>query len=56
MNHDDIVVWPNDFIEPSWCYLDELEYYGHDLSDDYYIIPFGTDEYYEFLDSQHGIE
>lgn len=50
MSNDDVVVWA----DGTWCFGDELSQMTH-LSDDYYVLECGTDEYYEFL-AKEGLE
>jgi hypothetical protein len=47
---ESICLWPNGV----WCYVEEIEGMNH-MSDDYRIIPFGTDEYWNFLLSEEAM-
>lgn len=45
---EDVIVWGDSDVHPTWCYRYELDQYSH-MSDDYSVVSFGTKEYDEFF-------
>lgn len=43
MKTDDIALWA----DGSWCYGDEFEEFSRHKSDDFEIVPYGCDRYWE---------
>ena len=44
----DVFVWPDDMVGPTWCFREDAGGYNH-MSDDFRVLPEGSDEAEEFL-------
>ena len=51
LNAEDIMVWPDDMLDPTWCYRDELEEMNH-MSDDYITLYVDSESWIKHVESQ----
>ena len=49
----DVFVWPDDMTGPTWCFREDAGDYTH-MSDDYRVLPEGSDEAEEFLVQEYA--